>query len=114
MDISAAQPALMKPQSALDIFERAVVTIAINDSVLKTGPGFHFALGRFGQRIFGETNWRKRQGFANEQYERLRCYICLLREGDAIASELLRMQLMEHGYSNGKLLTIQHWALHSG
>ncbi|MGC1470211.1 MAG: hypothetical protein WA793_12600, partial [Sphingorhabdus sp.] len=68
MDISAAQPALMKPQSALDIFERAVVTIAINDSVLKTGPGFHFALGRFGQRIFGETNWRKRQSFANEQY----------------------------------------------
>lgn len=104
---------MMKSQSALDIFERAVVTIAINDSDLNSGQGFHFTLGRINQRLFGKANWRKRQGFANEQYERLRCYICLLREGDAIASETMRMQLIEHGYPNGKLLTIKHWALHS-
>jgi len=113
MDVSAVQGTIAIRPTPLDSFERAVVSIAINESNLDAERGFRSAVGRFGRRLFGNANWRKRQGFANEQFEQLRCYICLLREGDTIAASSLRMQLIEHGYPNGKLVYIDHWAIRS-
>lgn len=106
-----SEPKAVHP-SPLDRFEWAAVSIAIRESDLKAGEGFHSLMRKLGGRLFGTRLWKKRQGFANEQLEQLRRYVCLMREGQ-VAAQALRAQLVETGFSVSKLSYIDQWAVNS-
>lgn len=93
----------------LDPFERAVVSRAIKESYLNSQRGFISLLRRVRSRVLGGAHWKKRQGFANEQFEQLRYYVCMLREGD-VAADSLRTLLIEQDYPQDKLDFIERWA----